>query len=127
MARLAFFLVLSTSFLVAQYDNSNTTSKDNSDASKGTVTVQGCVDRARGDYILVQQNPGMTYELQGAGKTKLRNYMGQRVEVTGTKTTSMSTSSDALATGGSPAPVTIKVTSIQTLAKECSERSVQSH
>jgi hypothetical protein len=127
MVRLAFFVILSTSFLLAQSDTSNTTSKENSDASKGTVTVQGCVDRSRGDYILVKQNPPVTYELQGTGKTKLRDYLGQRVEVTGTKATSQSTSSDAIAFGGSPAPVTIKVNSIKTLAKECSERAVPSH
>ena len=45
--------------------------------------MQGCVSRFSGDYILMKQNPAMTYELQATGKTKLRQYLGQRVEVTG--------------------------------------------
>ena len=39
----------------------------------------------------------MTYELQATGKIKLRRYLGQRVEVTGTESPSMSTSSDTSA------------------------------
>src|SRR6516165_10460037 len=56
---------------------------------------------------------------QARGKTRLGLYLGQRVEVTGTESPSLSTSSDALARLGSPASVTITVTSIKTIAKEC--------
>jgi len=64
--------------------------------SKGEVTIQGCVGRSSGDYVLTKQNPSITYELQATGKTRLKNYLGQRVEVTGTESPTMSTSSDAL-------------------------------
>jgi len=83
------------------------------------VTVQGCVDRSCGDYILMQQDPGMTYELRGTKGVKLGDYFGQQVEVTGIKHTALSTSSDAIAFGGSPSPVSIRVTSIKTLSQQC--------
>jgi hypothetical protein len=123
MSRLLFALLLSSSFLMAQYDNGAADQKNSKD-SKGDITVQGCVDRQRGDYVLVQQDPGMTWELQGADKIKISKYFGQRVEVTGKRLTSLGTSSDAIATGGSPAPVTIRVTSIKTLDKHCSAKEV---
>ena len=96
----------------------------NSKDSKGQVTVQGCVGRSSGDYVLIKQNPAMTYELQATGKIKLRQYLGQRVEVTGKESPSMSTSSDAMTRTGSPSPVTLTITSIKTIAKECSVRQV---
>lgn len=114
-------LLLSSSFLLAQDNNSATPeTKD----SKGQVTLQGCVSRSSGDYILMKQDPAVTYELQATGKTRLRHYLGQRVEVTGTESPSMSTSSDAMAKMGSAAPVTLTITSIRTLDKDCSARDV---
>jgi hypothetical protein len=115
MRNLLFALLVSSSFLLAQ-DN-NTTSADTSKASNGQETIRGCVSRSRGDYVLIKQDPGLTYELQSTGKIKLRHYLGQSVEVIGTKSPSMSTSSDA--SGRAPAPVTLTITSIKTLDKEC--------
>ena len=122
MRKLFFALLLSGSFLLAQ--DSSTTSQDTSKDSKGRVTVQGCVSRASGDYILMKQDPAVTYELQAANKIKLSRYLGQRVEVIGKESPSMSTSSDSSARAGSPSPVTLTVTSIKTIDKECSERPV---
>jgi hypothetical protein len=124
MRKLWVVLLLSGSFLLAQDSNPSTTSQQNSKAPKGEVTVQGCVGRSSGDYILTKQNPGMTYELQATGKTKLRQYLGQRVEVTGKESPSMSTSSDALTKTGSASSVTITITSIKTIAKECTVHRV---
>ena len=111
-------------FLLAQDSNPSTTGRHKSKDSKGQVTVQGCVGRSTGDYILIKQDPAMTYELQATGKTKLGQYLGQQVEVTGETSPSLSTSSDALAKMGSPASVTLTITSIKTLAKECTTRPV---
>ncbi len=119
MRRVILVLLLSSSCLVA-----GATGQDNSKDSKGQITVQGCVDRRAGDYVLIQQDPGMTYELQGTNKIKVNKYFGQRVEVTGAKLTSLPTSSDSLATGGAPSPLTIRVTSIKTLDKSCSTHQV---
>ena len=115
-----FVLVIWTGVLLAQESNPPSgSSQDNSKHAKGQITVQGCVSRSTGDYILTKQDPGMTYELQATGKTKLRHYLGQRVEVTGNESPSMSTSSDTSARMGSPASVTLTVTSIRTIDKEC--------
>jgi hypothetical protein len=67
-------VLLSGGFLVAQ--DYLKTSEDESKDSKGQVTVTGCVGRSSGDYVLIRQNPAMTYELQGTRKTRLRNYLG---------------------------------------------------
>jgi hypothetical protein len=115
-------LLFSGSLLLAQDSSSSTMSLDNSKDFKGEVTVQGCVGRASGDYILTKQNPGMTYELQATGKTKLRQYLGQRVEVTGKESPSMSTSSDTMTKTGSASSVTLTITSIKAIAKECTSR-----
>ena len=117
-------LVISAGALIAQDKNaSSSANHDNSEHAKGKTTVQGCVGRSNGDYILVGQDPAVTYELQSSGKTKLDHYLGQEVEVTGRKSPSLSTSSDFL-TGRVPSPVTLTVTLIQTITKECTEQLV---
>jgi hypothetical protein len=115
-----FALLLSGSVLVAQ--DSAPAAQQKSKAAKDEITVQGCVTRFSGDYVLTKQNPGMSYELQATGKTRLRNYLGQRVEVTGQESPTMSSSSDALNKTGSAAPVTLTISSIRTVDKECTAR-----
>ncbi|HMD15320.1 MAG TPA: hypothetical protein VKH18_01535 [Terriglobales bacterium] len=122
MKKICFALLLSGSFLLAQNSNPGNTSQQNSKDSKGQVTIQGCVSRSSGDYVLIKQDPGMTYELQATGKIRLRQYLGQRVEVIGTESPSMMTSSDSLTRTGAPSSVTLTITSIKTLQKECSVR-----
>jgi hypothetical protein len=111
-------LLLSGSFLLAQNSSSPNPKQDNSKDSKGQVTVQGCVSRASGDYILMKQDPAVTYELQSTHKIKLSNYLGQHVEVTGSESPTMATSSDSMRRSASP--VTLTITSIRTIDKECS-------
>lgn len=122
MKSLLFALLLCASFALGQENKAASAAPEKSKDAKGQVTVEGCVSRFSGDYILVKQNPAITYELQASGKIKLRRYMGQRVEVTGQESPSMSTSSDSMTKVGSASPVTITVTSIRTIAKECSVR-----
>jgi hypothetical protein len=117
-------LLLLSSSLLAQDSNPSATSQPKSKDAKGQVTVQGCVGKFSGDYILTKQDPAITYELQATGKIKLRNYLGQRVEVTGSEGPSMSTSSDALTKTGSASSVTITITSIKTIAKQCTVHEV---
>jgi hypothetical protein len=117
-------LLLLSSLLLAQESNPSATSQPKSKDAKGQVTIQGCVGRFNGDYILTKQDPAITYELQATGKTKLRHYLGQGVEVTGTEASSMSTSSDALNKTGSASPVTITITSIKTISQECTVHQV---
>jgi len=114
-------LLLSSTLLLAQ-DSNSTMPRENAKDSKGQITVQGCVGRSSGDYVLTKQNPGMTYELHATGKIKLRNYLGQRVEVVGTESPSLSTSSDAMNKTGSAASSTISVSAITTINKDCTVR-----
>jgi len=119
MRKVLFALLLSGSFLLAQ-DNPSAMSQGNSKDSKGPITVQGCVSRSSGDFILMKQDPGVAYELQATGKIKLSRYLGQQVEVTGSQSATLSTSSDA--DRRSAAPVTITISSIKTISKECTAR-----
>jgi hypothetical protein len=119
-----FVLLLSSSFLPAQDNNPGAAGEHQSKNAKGEVTVQGCVGRFSGDYILMKQDPGVTYQLQATGKIKLRKYLGQRVEVSGSEVPTMSTSSDALNRSGSASPVTILINSIKTISKECTVHPV---
>jgi hypothetical protein len=85
--------------------------------AKGQVTVQGCVTRQSADYILTQSDPGNSYVLHAAADNiKLGQYLGQQVKVTGTKSSTLSDSSDA---GRSPSAVTLTVSAIKTISKEC--------
>ena len=118
---LLFALLVSASFVVAQ-ESQPATSAEKPRHAKDEVTLQGCVGRSSGNYILIKQNPAVTYELQGSGKIRLRTYLGQRVEVSGQEGPTMSTSSDALNKTGNASPVTITVSSIKTIEKECSVR-----
>jgi competence protein ComGC len=124
MKKIWVVLLLLSSFLLAQESNPSATSQPKSKDAKGQVTIQGCVGRFSGDYILTKQEPAITYELQATGKIKLRQYLGQRVEVTGTEAPSMSTSSDALTKTGSASAVTLTITSIKTISKECTVHQV---
>ncbi len=112
-------LLLSGGSLLVQNTTPSKSSQHDSKKPKDQITVQGCVGRFSGDYILTKQDPGVTYELQATGKVRLRHYLGQRVEVTGTEGPTMATSSDALTKTGSAAPVTLTITSIKTIDKEC--------
>jgi hypothetical protein len=92
-----FVLVIWASVLLAQDSNPpNGTNQANSGPAKGQITVQGCIGRSSGDYVLTKQDPGMTYELQASGKIRFRPYLGQRVEVTAKQSPSLSTSSELL-------------------------------
>ncbi len=122
MKTLWFALLLSGSFLLAQDSNPSNSSQHDSKVPKGQITVQGCVGRSSGDYILMKQDPAMTYELQATGKMRLRKYLGQQVEVTGKESPSMSTSSDSLTRTGSPASATLTIISIKTIEKQCAVR-----
>ena len=105
-------------FFFAQESNP---SQNNSKASEGQVTVQGCVSRSAGDYILMKPDPGMTYQLQAPGKIKLSHYLGQQVEVTGKESPSQKMSSTSSTRTGA-ASLALTITSIKTIEKQCSAR-----
>ena len=119
-----FVLAISATALLAQDNHPTGSTPDNSNPAKGQITVLGCVSRYNGDFILVKQDPAITYELHSAGKVKLGRYLGQQVEVIGKTSPSLSTSSDSLGRGGAPSPVTLTATSIKTVTKDCTEHLV---
>jgi hypothetical protein len=119
--KLLFAVIFSMAGLLIAQDN-NEMNREHGKDSQGQITVQGCVGRSGGDYVLTKQNPGMTYELHGTGKIKLRHYLGQRVEVVGNEAPSLSTSSDAMNKTGSAAASTISVSSIRTISPDCTVR-----
>jgi hypothetical protein len=123
MKTLVCVLLLASSCLLAQ-SNSGAMSQDKSKEGKGQVTVRGCIDRERGDYVLIQQEPGMTWQVQGTDKIHMSKYFGQRVEVTGKKVTSLESSSDAMTNASTPSPVTIMVSSVKVLDKSCAAHQV---
>lgn len=103
------FLLLAGSLLMAQANP-----KD----QQGQVTVQGCVTRSSGDYVLTQSDPGNSYVLHSGNKVKLGQYLGQQVKVTGVKSSTLTDASDS---GRSAPPTTITVNSISTISKECKQ------
>lgn len=109
-------VLLCTGFAFAQ--NSDQMS---SDKHKDQVTLQGCVGRSNGDYVLIKPNAQVTYQLQATGDIRFKDYLGQRVEVTGEKGPSMSTSSDAMNKTGSASAEMITVRKITTVAARCTE------
>jgi len=118
-------LVISANVLLAQNSNpSDGASSDNSKPANGQTTVRGCVSRSNGDFILVKQDPAITYELHSSGKLRLGHYLGQQVEVTGKTSPSLSTSSDSTGRGGAPSSLTLTATSIKTITKECTEHLI---
>ncbi len=50
--------LLSSSFLLAQASDNPTPAQQTPADSTGQVTLEGCLDRSRGDYILMQTDPG---------------------------------------------------------------------
>jgi len=121
-ARVVLALVCMSVLAAAQAVDANQSAagQDHAKKPKDQITVRGCVGKLNTDYILTQPEQGNSYELQGSRKLRLRPYLGQEVEVTGSESPSMSTSSDYLARSGSASPVTITVTSIKTIGKRCS-------
>jgi hypothetical protein len=104
-------LLMSASFVIGQ-----TSGQTPSNNQSGPIKVHGCVSRASGDYILIKTDPGDTYRLLSSKGVKLHSYLGQRVEITGTQAPTMATTSDE---GHTVSPVTITVSSVKTLSKEC--------
>jgi hypothetical protein len=76
---IVFEILFAGSWLMAHAHQSQQPPKD----KQGQVTVQGCVSRASGDFILMQSNPANSYALRPTGKLKLDPYLGQQVELTG--------------------------------------------
>jgi hypothetical protein len=94
LAMLSSILLLSAVCAVAQYgsqDNSqNNPSSASSSASSGSMTVQGCLSGADGNYTLTDKS-GTAYNLTG-DTSRLQAHVGHTISVTGMTSSSGSTS-----------------------------------
>lgn len=116
MSKISVFLLLVlNAWLIAQENPGR--SQDQPNGQNKHVKVQGCVSRASGDFVLMQTDPGNSYVLQASSNLKLESYLGKQVEVTGTESPTVSSSSNYRKAPG--ASVTIEVASITTLSKRC--------
>ncbi len=101
--------VLAAGLVMAQ-TNAGQTSSD--------VTVRGCVSMSAAHFVLVQTDPGNTYQLEPTADISFDAYLGQQVEVSGSEATSLGSTSD-LGRPGSPSPVTVKAKSVRKIADRC--------
>ncbi|HTA23876.1 MAG TPA: hypothetical protein VK763_10105 [Terriglobales bacterium] len=115
-------LLICASFAITQQatqDQSGSASRSSADQNNGRVTMRGCLGKFGEDYTLTRRNAEETYELQASKGIKLSKYLGQQVEVTGTKGPSMGTTAPNEAVTGSASPITITVTSVKTIEQKC--------
>jgi len=82
------------------------------------VTVQGCVSRESGDFVLIQTDPGNSFVLDASRKMKLDPFLGQQVEVTGVERPTMSTSNN-FTRRRAGSSLTIVLDTIKTVSKQC--------
>jgi hypothetical protein len=116
----AFGLALCASLsLAAQTNQAANSDQSQSKKHKDEVTVKGCISKQNSDYILMQTDPGNSYQLEKSRKLHLASYLGKEVEVTGREYPSMATSSDYLARTGVASPVTLRIYTIKTIAPRC--------
>jgi hypothetical protein len=111
--------VLFASSLTAQSAPGQSSGANKRHSKNPGVTEQGCLGSQKGDYVLMQTDPGNTYELEASPKIKLDSHLGEQVEVTGWERPSLSTSSDTFVPNRGVSSVTIIVESIRMIAKEC--------
>jgi hypothetical protein len=110
-ATMVFVLLIGGGSLMAQ-----ATSERPRNDKQGQVSVQGCISRSSGDYVLMQFDPGNSYVLHSGNNIRLGDYLGQEVKVSGTISPTLSDSSDAARSAPS---TTITVNSISTISQEC--------
>jgi hypothetical protein len=118
MKKLISIILFCMAMSFAQTTNQNQStvaSPQTSNGTKGEATVRGCISKSNSNFILMQTDPGNSYQLQASKQVKLGKYLGQEVEVTGEESASMPNSSRR-----SASPVTITVRSIKSLQKKCS-------
>ena len=122
MKKMTFMLVLpllvSTSLLFAQNQDSPTRSGTNGTA--GQTTIQGCLQESNGSYTLTSDS-GMTYLLQGASST-LSKHVGHEVRITGSTSNAGSSRSETdPAAGTSEKPQeTLTIENVKHISKTCS-------
>jgi len=117
--RIISFILLCAGVSFAQplYHGRSSAVNQTSTKSKADVTATGCVSRLNSNFILMRSDQSSSYQLEEGKGVRLDPYLGQEVEVTGTESTAMGTSSPKASTAN---PLQITVHSIKTIHKRCS-------
>ena len=85
----------------------------------GQVTVKGCVGRSSGHDTLMGSDSNNSYVLEASSNLDVGHYLGQQVQVTGSESQTLSTSSSSMRAGTGP-PITITADSIKVISRRCS-------
>ncbi len=106
----------------AQTDNS----QQNSTANSNPITVRGCLTGSAGAYVLLADQQGKPYMLQGQGAS-LDKMIHQEVEITGqlvneTGNEQRQTASGAENSGTQPPGATLHVSSVREISDTCSAK-----
>jgi hypothetical protein len=78
----AFGLLFGASVALGQQSTSQSPTGNADVVSRNTVSVRGCLQGSRGNYLVVENNTGMIYVLKGVGN-KLDSQLRHEVEVQG--------------------------------------------
>ncbi len=116
---LAFTFLLGTGWTFAQ----STAAPDQEGSSHRSYpegseqTVNGCLGKSNGKYVLTRKDV-TSFELTG-GTSKLSNHVGQEVKVTGMVVAKSGTNGTEEGTGTGGTVITLRVNSIKQIAGTC--------
>ena len=119
------FLLLGTTFVLAQNPSNNPPSPNEASEAKvhsgaaanRDMTVKGCLSGTDGNYLLTDAH-GTSYQVVG-DTSKLAEHVGHEIKVTGgVKTPGAGTEANA-GTSQNPSTQPISVTSVKHIAKSC--------
>ena len=71
-------VLFAISSLMAQSGPGQSSGANKRHSKNPEVTVQGCLGVVKGDYVLMQTDPGNTYELEESHKIKLDPHLGDK-------------------------------------------------
>jgi Protein of unknown function (DUF5818) len=114
---LAFTLICSAAWLLAQDQYGSQSGSNQVGAAAGQKTVQGCLQGSNGTYTLTDKS-GTTYQLAG-DTSKFSEHVGHEVKITGTTASADATSSSMGSQAGGAQQPTLTVQSMKHISKTC--------
>ncbi len=117
MSKQVSLILLCVAMALAQNQAQSPPTRDHQQKNtQDEVRVTGCVSRLNASFVLMVTGQGQTYQLEETKKFKLDSYLGQEVEITGTGSPALLTSSQRRTASS----VSITIHSIKTLQPRCS-------
>lgn len=128
--------LLCASLAFAQESSTAGQSQDPAPSAQAS-TVQGCLSGSDGSYQLTQETTGTTVRLMG-NEDQLKKYVGHEVSITGELSGDAGSGGYSTApaqgnqqaqsgNGGSAGPVSMQVTDVKMIARDCRGAGQQSH